>query len=110
MLHTFWTAVRSVEPGTVGEQRRVGAAEGDIAEPDGPGSPTCATARSRRARLHRLDDLLAAVHFGVGPAGQHLRTLSPEARAQVRDTCRAALPDGRFRSSPRLVRARTVPR
>jgi SAM-dependent methyltransferase len=98
MLHTFWSAVRAVRPGEAGEQRRAGAAEGDIAE------------RMRRVGLADVRDGALAAHadytgfddfwepftFGVGPAGEHLRTLSPEAQEQVRDACRATLPDGPF--------------
>ena len=113
MLHTFWAAVRSVEPGDHGEQRRVGATEGDIAE------------RMRRAGLADVrdgvlaaragytgfDDFWEPFTFGVGPAGDHLRSLAPEAQTQVRDACRAALPaDGPFTLDARAWFARgTVP-
>jgi ubiquinone/menaquinone biosynthesis C-methylase UbiE len=113
MLHTFWTAVHDVQGGAAGEQRRAGTAEGDIAD------------RLRRAGLADVRDGTLAAHaeysgfddfwepftFGVGPAGEHLRTLSPDAQAQVRDACRAALPDdGPFALDARAWFARgTVP-
>jgi ubiquinone/menaquinone biosynthesis C-methylase UbiE len=113
MLHTFWTAVHDVQGGAAGEQRRAGTAEGDIAD------------RLRRAGLADVRDGTLAAHaeytgfddfwepftFGVGPAGEHLRTLSPDAQARVRDACRAALPDGPFSLDARAWFARgTAPR
>ena len=108
MLHTFWTAVRSVEPGTAGEQRRVGAAEGDIAERLSRAGLTDVRdgALAARADYTGFDDFWEPFTFGVGPAGDHLRALSPEAQAQVRDACRASLPEGPFSLDARAWFAR----
>jgi len=113
MLHTFWSAVRSVDPGDHGEQRRVGAAEGEIAERmRGAGlADVREGALVAHADYTGFDDFWEPFTFGVGPAGEHLRTLSPDAQAQVREACRAALPDdGPFALDARAWFARgTVP-
>jgi hypothetical protein len=112
MLSTFWKAVREIDPGAVGEARRPGVARGDIAE------------RFRRAGLEDVedgvleatagyasfDDFWTPFTFAVGPAGQHLATLSGDDRERVRDACRAALPEGSFTLTARAWYARgTVP-
>lgn len=108
MLHTFWGAVRQSDPGVVGEQRMAGTAEGDIAE------------RFRRAGLENVSggaliaradytgfaDFWEPFTFEVGPAGQYLSRLPGERKVQVREACRAALPDGPFSLDARAWYAR----
>jgi hypothetical protein len=43
-----------------------------------------------------FDDFWEPFTYGVGPAGQHLASLTFEQRARVRDGCREMLPDGPF--------------
>ena len=45
---------------------------------------------------------------GVGPAGAYVAGLDPERRAQLRERCRAALPDAPFMLSARAWTARGV--
>jgi SAM-dependent methyltransferase len=112
MLRTFWTAVRRVQPGARGEQGLAGTAEGDIEQ------------RFRRAGLEGViggslraeagytgfDDFWEPFTYGVGPAGQHLASLTPEQQARVRDGCREVLPDGPFSLDARAwYAAGTVP-
>ena len=112
MLRTYWTAVRAVDPGAQGERTLAGTAEGDIAQ------------RFERAGLERVvggtltaraeyagfEDFWEPFTLAVGPAGQHLQTLSEEQRSAVRDACRAALPEGPFSLDARAWYARgTVP-
>jgi hypothetical protein len=87
-----------VQPGTQGERPLAGTAEGDIAQ------------RFRRAGLEDVlggsllakadytgfDDFWAPFTYGVGPAGQHLASMTVEERARVRDGCREMLPNGPF--------------
>jgi SAM-dependent methyltransferase len=108
MLATFWKAVREVEPASEGEERRPGTFEGDLAD------------RFRRADLDDVTDgvLTASADYtgfddfwdpftlAVGPAGERARTLSDAQRADVRDRCRAALPDGPFTLEARAWFAR----
>ena len=103
MLRTYWQAARAVDPATQGEQLRAGVQQGDVAE------------RFRRAGLEDVvdgeleahadytgfDDFWEPFTFSVGPAGEHLRSLSPDQQQSVREACRAALPDGPFSLSAR---------
>ena len=113
MLRLFWSAVREVDPAAEDERRMAGTAQGDIA------------ARLQRAGLEDVTDgaLTAHAHyagfddywepftFAVGPSGQHLRSLSADQHARVREACRAALPDGPFTLDARAWYARgTVPK
>jgi hypothetical protein len=112
MLRVFWDAVRRVKQGVEGERRLAGTAEGDI------------VARFERAGLEDVvggslmacadyagfNDFWDPFTFAVGPAGRYLASLSEVRRAQVREACRAQLPDGPFSLPARAWSARgTVP-
>lgn len=98
MLRVFWNAVRRLRPDAEGEQWRAGTSRGDIA------------ARFERAGLVDVvdgaleveadyagfDDFWEPLTFAVGPAGQYLKSLDDGTREQVRELCRASLPDGSF--------------
>ena len=108
MLSTFWKAARDVDPEVAGEQHRPGVTPGDIAD------------RFRRAGLQDVrdgqleasadytsfDDFWEPFTFAVGPAGQHLASLSAEQQERVREACRTALPEGPFTLSARAWYAR----
>ena len=98
MLRLFWTAVRQIDPGAQGEQRRAGTTEGDLA------------ARFRRAGLadvvdgtlearadyEGFDDFWEPFMLSVGPAGQCLASLPAERQVAIREACRAEVPNGAF--------------
>lgn len=112
MLRTFWTAVHSVEPDARGEHRLPGTAEGDITRlmRDAGLTDVRDGALMARADYAGFDDFWEPFTLAVGPAGEHLRGLSEEHQARVRDACRAALPDGPFSLDARAWFARgTVP-
>ena len=108
MLSTFWRAAQQVDPGVTGERMRPGVARGDIAD------------RLRRAGLEDVqdgeleasadytgfEDFWEPFTFAVGPAGQHLASLSAEQQDRVREACRAELPDGPFSLTARAWFAR----
>jgi len=108
MLSTFWKAARQVDPEVTGERMRPGVARGDIA------------ARFRRAGLRDVqdgeleasadytgfEDFWEPFTFAVGPAGEHLASLSAEQQDRVREACRAELPDGPFTLTARAWFAR----
>jgi SAM-dependent methyltransferase len=98
MLRTFWEAVRRLDPGVQGERRMAGTAEGDIAERfERAGLENVAGgALTATADYADFDDFWEPFTFAVGPSGQHLASLSDEQQADVREACRAALPDGPF--------------
>ena len=112
MLRLFWSAVRQVVPGAEGERRRVGTAEGDIAErfTHAGLEGVVGGALSARADYTGFDDFWEPFTLAVGPSGQYLRSLPDEQQNRVRDVCRAELPDGEFTLNARAWYARgTVP-
>jgi ubiquinone/menaquinone biosynthesis C-methylase UbiE len=108
MLSTFWTAARNFDPHATGERARPGVTQGDIAE------------RFRRAGLQDVtdgslqatadyadfDDFWEPFTFAVGPAGEYLASLPPDRQAQLREACRATVPDTPFSLSARAWYAR----
>ena len=69
-----------------------------------------AAALVARAEYTGFEDFWEPFTFAVGPAGQHLASLSEEQREAVREACRAALPDGPFSLDARAWYAQgTVP-
>ena len=108
MLNTYWDAARAVDPGVAGERRRAGTSEGDLAERfrrigledvvDG--------ALEARVDYADFDDFWEPFTYAVGPAGNHLASLSADDRDRVREHCRAALPDGPFSLTARAWYAR----
>jgi SAM-dependent methyltransferase len=113
MLRIFWDAVRSVDPTVAGERRLVGMSEGDLV-----GLFTRAGLRdvtdgtlTARASYAGFDDFWQPFTFAVGPSGQHLKTMSADEQAAVREACRTSLPQsGAFELEARAWCARgTVP-
>jgi SAM-dependent methyltransferase len=108
MLSTFWRVVRDIDPEAVGERLRPGVTEGDLGD------------RFRRAGLADVEegtleasadytgfeDFWEPFTFAVGPAGNYLATSPPERREQIREACRAALPEGPFTLTARAWYAR----
>jgi SAM-dependent methyltransferase len=112
MLRIFWAAVREANPAAEGERRMAGTVEGDIAARLRRAGLADVTggALAARADYAGFDDFWEPFTFAVGPSGQHLRSLSADQQAHVRDACRAALPDGAFTLDARAWYARgTVP-
>jgi SAM-dependent methyltransferase len=108
MLRIFWQAVRHIEPGAEGERRLAGTGEGDLVArftraglDDVTGGTLTAS-----ADYSGFDDFWEPFTFAVGPAGQHLASLSDADRARVQTACRAELPDGPFSLEARAWCAR----
>jgi hypothetical protein len=59
-----------------------------------------------RADYAGFDDFWEPFTFAVGPAGQHLHSLSEERRTDVREELRAEVPDGPFTLEARAWFAR----
>ena len=97
-LSLFWRAARELDPAVVDESHRAGARAGHLSE------------LFAAAGLREVEETILSIERehasfeewwqpytdGVGPAGAYVRTLSPQHRDQLRDRCRALLPDGRF--------------
>ena len=112
MLSTYWRAVRIVDPSAGGEQSRVGVRDGEIADVlarAGLEDVQSGTLDSS-AHYEDFDDFWAPFTFGVGPAGEHLASLTNEQQEAIRDECRRRLgePDGPFDLSARAWYARGV--
>jgi len=108
MLRTFWAAARRVNPRTEGENRLAGTFAGDIADRFARAGLTDVVGGSLAARADYagFDDFWEPFTFGVGPAGAHLRSLPAEQQAEVREGCRADLPEGPFSLEARAWCAR----
>lgn len=108
MLRIFWTAVRAIDSSAQGERTMAGTAEGDIAERfERAGlEEVVGGALTARAEYVGFDDFWEPFTLAVGPAGHHLRSLSEEQQAAVREACRAALPEGPFSLDARAWYAR----
>ena len=108
MLRIFWDAVRSLDPGSEGERRLVGTAEGDIPERLARAGlrDVEAGVLTTRASYTGFDDFWEPFTFAVGPAGQYLSTCDDAAREAIRDACRAELAAGPFTLEARAWYAR----
>jgi SAM-dependent methyltransferase len=108
MLATFWNAVRKAVPDVEGERRLAGTAEGDIAarfERAGL-RDVVGGALSARADYADFDDFWEPFTFAVGPAGEYLASRPEQEQAEIREACRAALPNGQFSLDARAWYAR----
>jgi SAM-dependent methyltransferase len=99
-LSVFWRAARELDPGARDESDLAGAREGHLLH-------LLQAAGLREVTGTELEVPFAPASFdewwepftlGVGPAGAYVATLSDEARAALRERCRALLPD-----APRAV-------
>lgn len=97
-LSLFWDAARELDPAVVDESRLAGARQGHLTE-------LFAAAGLRRIeevaisieREHAsFDEWWEPYTGGVGPAGAYVQTLGPERQRELRDRCRALLPNGSF--------------
>lgn len=107
-LSLFWKAARELDPAVVDESRRPGARSGHLSE------------LFAAAGLHEIEETLLSIERehtgfeewwqpytgGVGPAGAYVSTLSPQQKSELRDRCRALLPEGPFVLSCRAWAAR----
>jgi len=97
-LSVYWDVVREFDPGARDESDLAGAHEGDL------------TALFEQAGLREVEESalsLSVEHptfeewwepytLGVGPAGAYVAGLDPEQQAELRDRCRARLPEPPF--------------
>jgi len=107
-LALFWDVARSVDPSVADESRLPGVREGHLAE-------LFAEAGLRDVESTVLSADLEHPGFqawwqpftgGVGPAGSYVAGLSRDRQVQLREACRAALPDGPFTVVARAWAAR----
>jgi SAM-dependent methyltransferase len=97
-LGPFWEAALEIDPTIADESRRAGTRAGHLVElfgAAGLGSVEAAVLTAERTYAS-FDEWWAPFTRGVGPAGSHLARLDSGQQAELRERCRAALPDGPF--------------
>ena len=97
-LSPFWDAARQIDSSTRDESELPGSRQGDLSrlfESAGL-SDVEETALSVSVEHPTFDEWWEPFTFGVGTAGAHLASLDPEHQAQLRERCRAVLPDPPF--------------
>ena len=107
-LSLFWQAARELDADIADESDLAGAREGHLAE-------LFASAGLREIRDTALEVSVEHETFdewwepytaGVGPAGAYVASLDPERRTELRERCRAALPNAPFVLTSRAWAAR----
>jgi SAM-dependent methyltransferase len=108
MLSTFWQAARELDPSAAGERLRAGIQKGDLGDRFRRAGLTGVEegALEARASYDDFTDFWEPFTFAVGPAGQHLASLSPGDQEKLRDACRERLPSGAFTLTARAWYAR----
>ena len=100
-LTAFWTAVRELDPAADDESGLAGVREGHLARlfaQAGLGQAR-ATTLTVRVRYDSFEQWWEPFTLGVGPAGTHVASLTPDRRAELREQCRRLLPAGPFEIS-----------
>ena len=97
-LSVFWDAVREFDPGAIDESHLAGARQGHLAELFSAAGlrEVEETSLSIEREHASFDEWWEPYTGGVGPAGTYVKSLSPERQRELRDRCRALLPDGPF--------------
>ena len=107
-LSSFWEAARSMDPSVADESHLPGVREGHLASLFGEAGLHGIESSVLSADLEHssFDSWWQPFTEGVGPAGVYVAGLSPERRAELRERCRASLPDGPFTVVARAWAAR----
>jgi len=109
-LSPLWEAARELDAEVKGESRLVGSREGDLAQlfENAGLREVEETALSVSVEHPSFEEWWEPFTFGVGPAGSYVAGLDADRRAQLRERCRAALPDAPFALTARAWTARGV--
>jgi SAM-dependent methyltransferase len=107
-LSVFWQAARELDPGVHDESQLAGAREGHLAELfEAAGLRDVEDATISAALEHpTFEDWWAPYLRGAGPAGAYAAALDRERQAELRERCRALLPDPPFVLTSRAWAAR----
>jgi SAM-dependent methyltransferase len=92
-LTAFWQAARDLDPSVHDESGMAGASEGDLARLIAQAGLGDAESTKLRIRVRHatFEDWWEPFTLGVGPAGAHVASLSPEGAAALRERCRELL-------------------
>ncbi len=107
-LALFWNTARSIDPTVADESHLPGVREGHLAElfAEAGLRDVRSSVVSADLEHHDFEAWWEPFEAGVGPAGAYVAGLDPERRAELRERCRAALPDGPFTVVARAWAAR----
>jgi len=97
-ISPYWKAARELDPNLTGESDRAGAREGHLAELfEAAGLREVEQAElSATTAYETFEEWWYPYTLGVGPAGAHAQSLSPDELAEVRERCRQLLPEPSF--------------
>ena len=97
-LRVFWEAARELDPEVKDESQLAGAREGHLAELFAAAGLRAVDEATLSASLEHptFDEWWEPYTDGVGPAGSYLASLDPDRRTDLRERCRAMLPDEPF--------------
>ena len=95
----FWRAAHELDPGLHDEGDLPGAREGHLAQLFTDAGFTDVESTSLIAELEHatFEDWWEPFTEGVGPAGAHVASLDSDAREELKERCRALLPEAPFR-------------
>lgn len=107
-LSPLWEAAHALDPEVVDESGLVGSRQGDLSQLFASVGlrQIEETALSVAVEHPSFEDWWEPFTLGVGPAGSYVAGLSPGRRAQLRERCRATLPDAPFVLTARAWTAR----
>jgi len=97
-LSVFWDAARHLDPAAADESRLAGARRGHLGELFAAAGISDVEQSEIVASLRHpsFEEWWEPYNGGVGPAGAYVARLDAEGRAQLRDRCRALLPEPPF--------------
>ena len=109
-LALFWDVARSMDPSVADESLLPGVREGHLAQLFGQAGVRDVESTALSADLEHasFDAWWEPFEEGVGPAGAYVAALPTERQLELRDRCRAELPDGPFTITARAWAARGV--
>ena len=107
-LSVYWEAVRELDPASEGEAHLAGATEGDLTRLFEQAGMTDVEEDPLTVNVEHatFDEWWEPYTLGVGPAGAYIAGLAPEAREELRENCRARLPEPPFTISASAWSAR----
>jgi SAM-dependent methyltransferase len=97
-LSPFWDGARELDPDVHDESTLAGARQGDLERLFGAAGlrEVEETTISVEVEHPSFDEWWEPFTLGVGPAGAHVAGLDPSARDELRERCRAKLPEAPF--------------
>ena len=97
-LSLFWQAARDLDPNVEDESALAGTGEGNLTEVfTAVGLRDVEEGTLSVGVEHAsFEEWWEPYTLGVGPAGAHVASLSPQAQAELRDHCRSLLPEAPF--------------